>query len=176
MLLGSVAMAFAVAVVLTLRTMTCPVVGNGVGSSRFVSERPGTRLVVTNFRDVPRAFYGAYDSDFSAGWPFFVLRSHIETTEDPDTPGMLKFRPDYMQPDYLSRHIGRFRPYWLGLALSSFVYWAVLSAGVMLVRAGRMLANERVYAGRQAAGLCVNCGYSVGGGLSICPECGEHTR
>lgn len=57
------------------------------------------------------------------------------------------------------------RPMWAGLLGNTLVYAALVLApwsGVRLVRTRR----------RRARGRCVACGYELGEGVAVCPECG----
>ncbi len=62
------------------------------------------------------------------------------------------------------------RPRWLGFAINTAVYAAMLGVPLLLLP---MLRR----AWRRKQQRCPNCGYEIGpGGQSRCPECGEGVR
>jgi len=58
-----------------------------------------------------------------------------------------------------------YRPIWIGLIGNTLLYAAIALAIMVFFR-------RRVVTCRRAAGECVACGYELGRGVEICPECG----
>lgn len=106
----------------------------------------------------------------SVGWPMFMLR---EFRWEPNI--MPLPRPDNVEaPDstVTVRIAGvRFTPIWLGFAVNTLFYAAVLWLPVLGLHALRRAI-------RRTRGLCPKCAYPIGES-SVCTECGSpvpHTR
>jgi hypothetical protein len=61
------------------------------------------------------------------------------------------------------------RPIWPGLLANTFFYAAIMLGVLVGLRAWR---TRR----RLARGRCVACGYELGEGVAVCPECGLAAR
>lgn len=107
-------------------------------------------------------------SDLAYGWPLRSLWYEFDAERSWTRPGIL------------SQHVAgclsvgnlAMRPIWLGFALNTLFYAAILFT---LIR-GRLVARRAL---RRRHGLCVACGYDLrghghhhGNGAATCPECG----
>ncbi len=135
-----------------------------IGSSLILSLNGGPQRTVTHYR---------------AGFPFLALRWLGEGSDVPeqDTTGIA--RAWWMGIDVgLPARAGGVprsgieprlpvRPAWPGFALNTLVY-GTAAFGVITSVGGIRRSRRRRH------GLCVRCGYDVGG-LAVCPECGTAT-
>lgn len=93
-----------------------------------------------------------------AGWPWFAAEGR-KLQRDP-TPGFLVETTIFANRWWIP-----LRPIWPGLLANTLFYAAL----VFLPLAGLRLARSRR---RRRRGLCVACGYELGHGIAVCPECG----
>jgi len=135
-----------------------------VGSSLILSLNGGPQRTVTHYR---------------AGFPFLALTWVGEGSDVPEQNTTGVARAWWMGIDVgLAARAGGVprsgieprlpvRPAWPGFALNTLVYGAA-ALGVITSVGG--IRRSR----RRRRGLCVRCGYDVGG-LAVCPECGTAT-
>jgi len=135
-----------------------------VGSSLILSLNGGPQRTVTHYR---------------AGFPFLALTWVGEGSDVPEQNPTGVARAWWMGIDvgWAARAGGvprsgieprlPVRPAWPGFALNTLVYGAA-ALGVITSVGG--IRRSR----RRRRGLCVRCGYDVGG-LAVCPECGTAT-
>jgi hypothetical protein len=106
---------------------------------------------------------------FSYGWPFFGGTGRTVTQRPPSAPPSLQ-NEHLVEVPFRSTFV-RFplRPIWPGL-LANTAFYAALTLALLAAR--RWWRAKR----RPGKGQCVACGYELGEGVTVCPECGLALR
>lgn len=105
--------------------------------------------------------------DHSAtGWPWRAAAGRMF-----NNPGVTPIQMESLIEVTFGSTFFRFplRPYWPGL-LANTLFYAVLALTLMVLLRWRRTRR------RLARGLCVACGYELGEGVAVCPECGLEAR
>lgn len=105
---------------------------------------------------------------YRAGWPWRSAGGATITTPLPPDPFVGLWRPTA----FGRSHTIPCLPLWPGLVGNVVFYALLVLASVALVRWLRLRRRAR-------RNLCLACGYELGAGVEVCPECGlasVHTR
>lgn len=138
----------------------------GGATNLEIAARPNARTVGEDFRT--RHLRAPLDGQvrtrvwIGAGWP---LRSaYAVGGTDPGAFSKWYFgdwRRSALGRDFLVPYL----PHWPGL-LGNTLFYAALALGLLVLLRWRRTGRRR------ARGLCVACGYELGEGVGVCPECG----
>ena len=104
-------------------------------------------------------------SSLRLGWPFesaYGLRAGSSATQARRVVGLAEL--DLLSNTWLTPYL----PYWPGLLGNVFFYAMLALAPMLLLRWRRTRRRIR-------RGSCIACGYELGGGVTVCPECGLDT-
>ena len=106
---------------------------------------------------------------FASGWPARAAEGRRVNDHGPTSPVE---RQEWLVAVDLSPEWFAWvplRPIWPGLLANTLFYAAIALMPMVLLRWRR---TRR----RRARGLCVACGYELGEGVGVCPECGLESR
>lgn len=114
------------------------------------------------FARMPYRGHESFVTQFTAGWPW-----RASTGRMMNQPGVSPVRMDSLVELNVRSNFVRIplRPIWVGLLANTFFYGATVLA---LVAGLRWMRTRR----RRVRGRCVACGYELGEGVGVCPECG----
>lgn len=102
---------------------------------------------------------------YAYGWPMRAAYGRSSTMPLPS--GGYTYSLDGLNETWIRSELIRFplRPIWTGL-VGNTAFYAAITLGLLV--GVRVLRTRR----RRARGRCVACGYELGDGVGVCPECG----